>query len=190
MKYNDNGEYKDIYVKAFDTLPVGTEVDYDGNTAPTGWIEVPSKNLIISNLNAQTNMSITTAYSLVKIPLNNEYLKIGNKLTFDSTNNCIVVGTGVNHIRIGSQIYVGTFSNNQAKERIFVISKNNEWTTQVCDLKAYTSRDRLMFNQTSCIIPVSEGDTISLKMASEVVETCIVYGDNSLKSFLMAEVVD
>ena len=40
MKYNDNGEYKDIYVKAFDTLPVGTEVDYDGSVVPSGWSEV------------------------------------------------------------------------------------------------------------------------------------------------------
>ena len=40
MKYNDNGEYKDIYIKTFDTLPVGTEVDYDGNTVPDGWTEV------------------------------------------------------------------------------------------------------------------------------------------------------
>ena len=40
MKYNDNGTYKDIYVKSFDTLPVGTEVDYDGETAPTGWTEI------------------------------------------------------------------------------------------------------------------------------------------------------
>ena len=40
MKYNDNGTYKDIYVKAFDTLPVGTEVDYDGRTVPSGWTEV------------------------------------------------------------------------------------------------------------------------------------------------------
>lgn len=41
MKYNDNGEYKDIYVKAFDTLPIGTEVDYDGSTVPDGWTEIP-----------------------------------------------------------------------------------------------------------------------------------------------------
>lgn len=40
MKYNDNGEYKDIYIKTFDTLPVGTEVDYDGETVPEGWSEV------------------------------------------------------------------------------------------------------------------------------------------------------
>ena len=42
MKYNDNGTYKDIYVKTFDTLPVGAEVDYDGETAPAGWVQVPS----------------------------------------------------------------------------------------------------------------------------------------------------
>lgn len=44
MKYNDNGTYKDIYVKAFDTLPVGTEVDYDGSTVPSGWTEVADPN--------------------------------------------------------------------------------------------------------------------------------------------------
>ena len=44
MKYNDNGEYKDIYVKSFDTLPIGTEVDYDGNTVPDGWTEVDGFN--------------------------------------------------------------------------------------------------------------------------------------------------
>ena len=43
MKYNDNGTYKDIYVKTFDTLPVGTEVDYDGQTVPTGWTEVDAE---------------------------------------------------------------------------------------------------------------------------------------------------
>ena len=40
MKYNDNGEYKDIYIKTFDTLPVGAEVDYDGETVPEGWSEI------------------------------------------------------------------------------------------------------------------------------------------------------
>lgn len=40
MKYNDNGEYKDIYIKTFDTLPVGTEVDYDGSVVPDGWSEI------------------------------------------------------------------------------------------------------------------------------------------------------
>ena len=42
MKYRDpeTGEFKELYVKAADTLPVGTEVDYDGDEVPAGWEEV------------------------------------------------------------------------------------------------------------------------------------------------------
>ena len=39
MKYRDpvTGEFKEISVKASDTLPIGTIVDYDGDTVPDGW---------------------------------------------------------------------------------------------------------------------------------------------------------
>ena len=39
MKYRDpqTGEFKDITVKASDTLPIGTIVDYDGDIVPDGW---------------------------------------------------------------------------------------------------------------------------------------------------------
>lgn len=40
MKYNDNGTYKDIYVKTFDTLPIGAIVEYSGSTIPSGWTEI------------------------------------------------------------------------------------------------------------------------------------------------------
>lgn len=42
MKYKDpvTGELKDIYVKASDTLPVGTVVDYDGEDVPAGWEKI------------------------------------------------------------------------------------------------------------------------------------------------------
>ena len=67
MKYNDNGEYKDIYVKAFDTLPVGTEVDYDGETVPSGWTEVDEWTL----LDTATG---TTSISLNNINYNELYI--------------------------------------------------------------------------------------------------------------------
>lgn len=46
MKYRDpdTGELKDIYVKASDTLPIGTEVDYNGTEVPNGWEEVDNPN--------------------------------------------------------------------------------------------------------------------------------------------------
>lgn len=40
MKYKYNNEWKDLTVKAGDTLPIGTIVDYDGDTVPTGYEEV------------------------------------------------------------------------------------------------------------------------------------------------------
>ena len=40
--YNDNGTPTNIKTTTFDTLPVGTEVDYDGETVPSGWTEVES----------------------------------------------------------------------------------------------------------------------------------------------------
>ena len=55
MKYNDNGTYKDIYVKTFDTLPIGTEVDYDGETVPAGWTEV--EDTTTGNFTLNSNVS-------------------------------------------------------------------------------------------------------------------------------------
>lgn len=40
MKYKYNNEWKDLTVKAGDTLPIGTIVDYDGTVIPTGYEEV------------------------------------------------------------------------------------------------------------------------------------------------------
>ena len=43
MKYKDpkTGEYKDIFLKTGDTLPVGTIVEYDGDEVPAGYEEIP-----------------------------------------------------------------------------------------------------------------------------------------------------
>ena len=47
MYYNDDGEIKEIKVKSYDTLPVGTIVEYDGDTIPEGWEEV--ENVLYEN---------------------------------------------------------------------------------------------------------------------------------------------
>ena len=66
MKYNDNGEIKNIVVKASDSLPVGTEVDYDGATVPNGWAKVdPVENISINDFFTSSTRTITD-YSIVK----------------------------------------------------------------------------------------------------------------------------
>lgn len=42
MKYNDNGAWKELNVKVSDTLPIGSIVEYDGDTVPIGYEEVNS----------------------------------------------------------------------------------------------------------------------------------------------------
>ena len=37
--------FTDLVVKVGDTLPVGSEIDYDGQTAPAGWQEVDDPNV-------------------------------------------------------------------------------------------------------------------------------------------------
>ena len=64
MKYNDNGEYKDIYIKTFDTLPVGTEVDYDGETVPDGWSEVDAIKNLWNGTKYSANDTITLSETL------------------------------------------------------------------------------------------------------------------------------
>lgn len=42
MKYRnpETGQFEELYFKATDTLPIGTEVDYTGTDIPWGWEEV------------------------------------------------------------------------------------------------------------------------------------------------------
>lgn len=51
MKYNDNGEIKNIVVKAADSLPVGTIVEYDGDSIPAGYEAVEDKGDFSNEVN-------------------------------------------------------------------------------------------------------------------------------------------
>lgn len=61
MKYNDNGEIKNIIIKSGDTLPIGTEVEFDGETIPDGWEEVEEKEKVLwENSNADATFNAQT----------------------------------------------------------------------------------------------------------------------------------
>lgn len=55
MNYNDNGNIKQITVKAGDTLPVGTIVEFDGTTIPAGYEAVEEEKDIYSLEEVKTN---------------------------------------------------------------------------------------------------------------------------------------
>ena len=62
MKYNDNGTYKDIYVKAFDTLPVGAIVEYSGSTIPSGWTDIGNDKIQKTSQYMQGGASLSNEY--------------------------------------------------------------------------------------------------------------------------------
>ena len=93
MKYNDNGEYKDIYIKTFDTLPVGTEVEYDGNTVPDGWTEV--EDVLFENASGTAGTSGGTNIPLSNAVTNYDELEVqvGQSLTSNATYIIQIDGT-------------------------------------------------------------------------------------------------
>ena len=52
-------DFTDLVVKVGDTLPIGTEVDYDGQTAPAGWQEV-SSNLVVDSIRTKNLLNIAS----------------------------------------------------------------------------------------------------------------------------------
>lgn len=63
MKYNDNGVVKDIIIKSGDTLPIGTIVEYDGTTIPSGYEEVSSP--IVQTLNGKEEDKVPSVKTIV-----------------------------------------------------------------------------------------------------------------------------
>ena len=90
MKYNDNGTIKDIKVKAFDTLPVGAEVDYDGTTVPDGWEEIPGGIVFPNTINIGEIVSIsaTNAQNNAYIPIEaSEFRNMSDKNLKENIKN-------------------------------------------------------------------------------------------------------
>ena len=77
-KDSTTGQMKPLGVKVEDTLPVGTEVDYDGTDIPEGWVEV-TDDYIISNYNiAGQSITTTAGLELGSIPTNENRTYIGS----------------------------------------------------------------------------------------------------------------
>ena len=99
MKYNDNGEYKEVVVKSVDTLPVGTEVDFDGNEVPSGWTAVD--NILWENSNTAQVME-TTEVTLSENINNFSYYSIIFRVDTSQNN---YINTGLLPVTAGTMAY-------------------------------------------------------------------------------------
>lgn len=126
MKYNDNGEYKDIYVKAFDTLPVNSQVRYAGDTIPEGWQqtldystdEVKTGELWIDgkplyrkvfNFNSPSDTNTTNVATISDLHIDTlvrDYFSIntGSNITTSSNNTNATIHIRLNYNNTGDYI--------------------------------------------------------------------------------------
>lgn len=174
MKYKDpvTGQLKEISLKAADTLPIGTIVDYDGEDVPEGWEQVPeykanpymireSRENIAWNI---TNSWVTMPFAtLVK---ENGDFSSWTYISSGTDQNRIIVGNNASKIRITADVafqasarewlMLGLFKNDtQYKKVIAQAAANAHWG--ICHLEY--------------ILDVEEGDIIRLAIYKDVAGT-------------------
>lgn len=116
MKARDSvtGTFKEVYVKALDSLPVGSEIDFDGNTSdiPAGWEEASGKSYKayeLYNNTSGTNATFTLTDSLENYNYMEVYFRnsdnIHNSVKIENPNSktfttaCWYVSSNGNNIK-------------------------------------------------------------------------------------------
>ena len=156
MKYRDpeTGEFKELYAKTADTLPVGTVVDYEGTEVPAGWEEVEKLNYIVAIPREQTVLTGNTDIFL------NKWRATGSKLTV--VNNKVKIGAGVKKVRISASIFMD-ITTPAAGYFWGRIAKNNQNTAgSIISLTPDMGFASSAIAAT--IIEVAEGDTLWLNV--------------------------
>ena len=72
VRVKDNSQFKEIYVKALDSMPVGTEVDFDGNSAdiPDGWEQVSEWKSLATNVSSNTKVNLPDNFDELFVEIN------------------------------------------------------------------------------------------------------------------------
>lgn len=159
------GQLEKVYVKALDSMPVGTIVDFNGQASdiPSGWDVVSDKSIMTSGISASFS---TVAGTWAKMP--NQFLNssIGNKFTF--SNEAITIGDGVSNVKtMASCQYMGTTGGYVILE---LVRKRNNVETRVALAVGTATQENTI---TTCmqIIDVQKNDEIYLKYTTANVIT-------------------
>ena len=105
MKYKDpvTGQLKELSLKAADTLPIGTIVDYDGAEVPEGWEEVPSNEPKILWTNPNPTKEISSDTQIILSSGDYDYIKIFSRLSL-TNNSCFTMDVLKGY---GTRLYYG-----------------------------------------------------------------------------------
>lgn len=165
-----------------------------GTSNENGYTQEYINNLpsaITVSLTTIQSANISTAYSGVKIAFNNIVSQAGNKLTFDSTNNCVVIGAGVHHVEVSAHITLANGSNNLSDRYLSIINRTqNKAVGQMFFQNAYAMNWNYIMTVSPSICAVNEGDAINAAVSSGLVETLSIKGGPSPRVILTVKVID
>ena len=141
---------------------------------------------ILKAILATDNTTITSFqdYDAVLVPLI-QYIKMGNKLSF--SNGKIVIGSGVNYIRISAQVMMSYIPSSLGIMGLSVYITNSQVYT---NYGIRTSSDFLTYNAPGMIFPVKAGDTVSVHVYIEPSGTSVKLRKYSQSTFLQVEVIE
>lgn len=133
-----------------------------------------------------TTQTLSTANTTLKINLNSRGNYSGNKLSFDSSSHGIVIGAGVNYIEVVGQIYVTTVGTVGLKN--VYVYKNEEMVGRSL---LYLNSSYQMISTVQNIVPVAQGDVITLRANSPQGTTTVINSGQAkgLETFLMVRVI-
>ena len=132
------------------------------------------------------NTTITSSkdYDSVLVSLK-QYIKMGNKLSF--SNGKIVIGSGVNYIRISAQVMMSYIPSSLRTMGLAVYITNSQVYT---NYGIRTSSDFLTYNAPGMIFPAKAGDTVSVHVYIEPSGTSVKLRKYSQSTFLQVEVIE
>ena len=165
---------------------------YDENLG--GPLQLDNKNVIdwingkhiLKAILDTDNTTITSSknYDSVLVPLK-QYIKMGNKLSF--SNEKIVIGSGVNYIRISAQVIMSYIPSSLGIMGLAVYITNSQVYS---NYGIRTSSDFLTYNAPGMIFPAKAGDTVSVHIYIEPSETTVKLRKYSQSTFLQVEVIE
>ena len=141
--------------------------------------ETNTKSVIVCGLT--TNQTINGT-SETKININVERIKTGTKLTFDSSNNRVKIGAGVNHVMVSAQLNYSAFTTNGLRR---LLARKNG--TGFARSMIYCAQNYETINMTPRLIDVTENDYIDFSMWNAG-NTTISAGD--VDTYFVVEVID
>lgn len=142
---------------------------------------------ILKAILATDNTTITSSkdYDAVLVPLGEQYLKFGDKLSL--SNGKIVIGSGVNYIRISAQVMMSYIPSSLRIMGLAVYITNSQVYT---NYGFRTSSDFLTYNAPGMIFPAKAGDTVSIHVYIEPSGTSVKLRKYSQSTFLQVEVIE